>query len=543
MRHLIATVAAAALALPLLAGGDGAGIPQRPEKIQFGGLKFDAPDPAQFRHTLKDGTVVYLAPSHEFPLINLSMTFKGGSNLDPADMVGLAAMTGRMVRDGGTVTMKPGELDEAFDFMATQAGAGCAETTSSANLNCLKSNFDESLKLFVDMLRNPGFDTGRLETNRGQALEGMKQRNDDAKSIIGREWSALLYGRDHFEARQPTEKGLKSVTPDAMRQFHKRIFNPGNAIVAVSGDFEPTEMLAKLEKAFDGWERGPVQADPTAPTQTLQPGLYHVQKDIPQGKVQIGLRSIKRDDPDYIPYMMLNDILGGGGFTSRIMTQVRSNEGLAYSAGSRLNPKVYYPGEWRGSFESKSPTVALATKIVLDEMQKIRDNPVTDEELETTKKQLIETFPRTFESKPAMLGVFVGDEWTNRPKDFWKTFRDKVNATTKEDLQRVAQKYLDPRQVVILVVGDWNAVGPGDLNGRARMADFFGGKVTHLPLRDPMTMEPIAGSDQVPAKGAGDAKPASGGGKPDASAGGPKPAARKPAGKPATSGPGAPGNG
>ncbi|MFM7808058.1 MAG: M16 family metallopeptidase, partial [Planctomycetota bacterium] len=404
----------------------------------------------------------------------------------------------------------------ALDFMATQASASCGDTTSSATMNCLKSNFDESLKLFVDMLRNPGFDSARLETNRGQALEGMKQRNDDAKSITGREWSALLYGRDHFEARQPTEKSMKAVTPEAMKAFHKRIFNPGNVIIAVSGDFEPKEMLAKLDAAFSGWERGEKQADPVSPTETLKPGVYHVQKDIPQGKVQIGLRAITRDDPDYIPYMMLNDILGGGGFTSRIMTQVRSNEGLAYSAGSRMGAKVYYPGEWRASFESKNPTVALATKIVLDEMQKIRDTPVSDEELETTKKQLIETFPRTFESKPAMLGVFVGDEWTSRPKEFWKTFREKVNAVSKDDLQRVAKKYLQPDQVAILVVGDWKTIAPGDLNGRAKMADFFGGKVTHLPLRDPMTMEPMAeassgggaDSSSAPAKGAA-AKPKS----------------------------------
>ena len=497
MRHLTTlctlTLAAAALA----ADGGSSTLPKRPEEIKFGPLQFDAPDAAAYRHTLKDGTPVYMAPSHEFPLVNLSLTFKGGDNLDPADMIGLAGMTGRMIREGGTTTRKPAEMDEALDFMATQCSASCAETTSSATMNCLKSNFDESLKLFVDMLRNPGFDTARLETNRGQMLEGMKQRNDDARGISGREWSALMYGADHFEAAEPTEKGVKAITPEAMKALHARIFNPGNVIIAVSGDFEPKEMLAKLDAAFDGWARGERQADPVAPTAALKPGLYHVQKDIPQGKVSIGLRSIKRDDPDYIPYLMLNDILGGGGFTSRIMTQVRSNEGLAYSAGSRLVPKVYYPGEWRAGFESKNPTVALATKIVLEEMQKIRDNPVTDEELETTKKQLVETFPRTFESKPAMLGVFVSDEWTNRPKDWWKTFRDKVKATTKEDLQRVARKYLAPDQVAILVVGDWKTIAPGDLNGRAKMADFFGGKVTHLPLRDPMTMQPIPGSDQV----------------------------------------------
>jgi zinc protease len=490
-----------------------AGIPKRPEDIAYGPLRFDPPQASAYRHTLKDGTPVYLAPSREFPLISLSMTFKGGSNLDPADMVGLAGMMGRMIRDGGTATRSPSEVDEAFDFMATQCGTSCGDTTSSATMNCLASNFDESLALFVDMLRNPGFDAGRLETNRGQMLEGMKQRNDDAGDIMRREWAMLMWGPDHFEARQPTERGVKAITPDAMRQLHRRIFNPGNVILAVSGDFDPKQMLAKLDAAFDGWERGERQADPVAPTASLTPGVYHVQKDIPQGKVAIGMRAITRDDPDYIPYLLLNDILGGGGFSSRIMQQVRSNEGLAYSAGSRLNAKVHYPGEWRAGFESKNPTVALATRLILEEMQRIRDTPVSAEELETSKRQFIETFPRTFESKPAMLGVFVSDEWTDRPGDWWTTFRDKVHACTADDLQRVARRYLHPDQVAILVVGDWNTIAPGDLNGRARMADILGGGVTHLPLRDPMTMEPIPGSDRPPVA-AGPAASAAAGGPP-----------------------------
>ena len=262
-------------------------------------------------------------------------------------------------------------------------------------------------------------------------------------------------------------------------------------IVAVSGDFDEQEMLAKLGKAFSGWERGEAAPDPVAPTAVLEPGLYHVPKEIPQGKVVMGMRSIQRDDPDAIPLLLLNDILGAGGFTSRIMQQVRSNEGLAYSARSTLVPKVTYPGDFRAGFESKNPTVALATKIVLDQIKGVRDELVTEEELETAKASAIETFPRQFESKPQMLRVFVNDEWTNRPKDFWKTFREKVKGTTREDLQRVARKHLDPEKMAILVVGDWDAIAKGDLDKRATMNDFFGGRVKHLPLRDPLTLEPI----------------------------------------------------
>jgi len=468
-----------------------AGIPARPEEIAFKPLEFAPPDAASFRRLMPDGTAVYLAPSHEFPLVNVSLTFKGGASLDPADVPGLASMTARMVREGGTQKRPPAEFDETLDFLATEVGVAANETFTTATMNCLASNLDESLALFVEMLRSPGFDASRLDTAKARVIEGLKQRNDDASSILSREWKRLVYGKGHFESAEPTGATVASISREKLAELHRRVYHPGNMIVAVSGDFDEQEMLAKLEKAFAGWERGSPAPDPASPTATLEPGLYHVPKEIPQGKVVLGMRSIARDDPDAIPLVLLNDILGAGGFTSRIMQQVRSNEGLAYSARSTLAPKVYYPGDFRAGFESKNPTVALATKIVLDQIRGVRDDLVTEQELETAKASAIETFPRQFESKPAMLRVFVNDEWTKRPEGFWKTFREKVKAVTREDLQRVARKHLDPEKIAILVVGDWEEIAKGDLQGRATMKDFFGGSVKHLPLRDPLTLEPL----------------------------------------------------
>jgi len=473
-------------------------LPRRPEDITFDPLAFEPPAAASFRRVLPDGTVAYLAPSHEFPLVTVSVTFKGGSSLDPAGIPGLASMTARMIREGGTARRKPAEFDETLDFLATEVGVAANETFTTATMNCLKSNFDESLALFVEMLRTPGFDAGRLETAKARVIEALKQRNDDASSIIGREWKRLVYGPDHFEAAEPTDATVAAIDRSGLGEMHGRIVHPGNAIVAVSGDFEEPEMLATLAKAFSGWERGPVAASPAAPTATLQPGLYHVPKDIPQGKVVMGCRSITRDDPDAIPLLLLNEILGAGGFTSRLMQKVRSNEGLAYSVRSAIAPKVDYPGEFRAGFESKSQTVALATKIVLDEIATVRDQLVTDDELDTAKKSLIETFPRQFESKPQMLRVFVNDEWTKRPADYWKTFRQKVAAVTREDLRRVAREHLDPATMAILVVGDWDEIAKGDLAKRATMAEFFGGAVRHLPLRDPLTLQPLPDTKAAP---------------------------------------------
>ena len=271
--------------------------------------------------------------------------------------------------------------------------------------------------------------------------------------------------------------------------MHGRIVHPGNLIISVSGDFEEQQMLNRLEQALAGWAGGPEVGDPPAPDHTLIPGLYAYEKDIPQGRVDIGQRSIQRDDPDYFPMILMNRILGGGGFTSRIVSRVRSDEGLAYSAGSNLTPNVYFPGEFRASFQSKNRTVALATKIILEEIERIRTTPVTAQELETNQNALIERFPQRFESKRGMLRTFVGDEMTDRDPDFWNRYRDNVRAVTSQDIMRVAAKHLHPDRMAILVVGVWDEIRRGDLDGRATMDEFFGGEVTALPQRDPMTLK------------------------------------------------------
>ncbi len=482
---------AGVIAVSLLCFSQVFGIPPRPEAIKFEALEYTPPRAADFRRMLSDGTIVYVAESHEFPLINVSVTFKGGDSLDPAATPGLASMMARMVREGGAGDMNPATFDEKLDFLATEMSVSSGNTFTTARMNSLSGNFDESLKLFVTMLRKPAFDKQRLEVVKARLLESLKQRNDNASSILAREWKAMLYGRKHFEAIQPTALSVEEISREQLQKIHAQIIHPGNMIVAVSGDFAVEEMLEKLAKAFDGWERGAVAPDPKVPEAVLIPGLYHVQKDIPQGKVVLGKRGIVRDDPDAIPLLLLNEILGAGGFTSRLMQKVRSNEGLAYSVRSILSQRVNYPGAFQATFESKNQTVALATKIVLGEIALIRQQPVTDEEIEVAKQGLIETFPRQFESKPTTLQVFVNDEWTNRPKDYWRTFREKVRTVTKDDLLRVAKKHLDPSQMAILVVGDWEAIAPGDLEGRATMKEFFDGEVKHLPLRDPLTLEPL----------------------------------------------------
>jgi len=489
MRNLTAlpAIALIASAAPALA----ADLPERPEEIEYPPLQYEPPARADYRHELSTGVPVYMAPSHEFPLVTITLSFRGGDFLDPPGQAGLARMTAAMLRRGGTESVPADELDEQFDFLAANVSAGAGPVFATVSINCLTQNLDEALGLFMDMVRHPAFAEDKVDLYRAEQIEAMRQRNDDAQGILTREWDALMYGEDHFEARRPTAPSIDAITIADLHAFHARVYQPGNLIVGVTGDFDTGPMLERLERALSGWESRGAMPAPPAPTHEPAPGVFRVEKDIPQGKVNIGLRGITRDDPDAIPALVMNDILGGGGFTSRLVKRVRSDEGLAYSVGSRLVTPVEYPGEWRASFQSKNRTVALAAKIVLEEIDRIRAEPVGAQELEISKNSFIETFPRRFESRDAIVRTFINDEWTGRPEDYWRTFRDRVRAVTAEDIQRVAQRLLDPGRVTILVVGKWSEIAPGDLEGRASMAEFFGGASTQLPLRDPLTLEPM----------------------------------------------------
>lgn len=471
------------------------GLPERPEAIAFPDLSFDAPKAEDYRLELSSGVPVYLSTSTEFPLVDISLTFRGGRYLDPVEHIGVGDLLGIVLRTGGTAEMAPAAFDERLEFLATDLSVSVGSTRSYAGLNTLKDNLDESLDMLGALLRTPGMDADRVRLAQDNWLESMKQRNDDASDIAAREWAALMYGADHYLAREATIAHLEAIDEAALRAAHGRIFHPGNLVIRVSGDVTAEEILPRLEAMVDGWEVGETAPDIPVPQETGPVGLFHVQKDIPQGKVRIGIRSVTRDDPDAIAIELMNDILGGGGFTSRITKRVRSDEGLAYSAGSAFRSSPWFPGTLEARYESKNETVALAAKIVLDEFARIAESPVSEEELATAKGSFIEAFPRRFASRSGTLDVFVDDALTNRPEDYWQTWRDKVSALTAEDLTRVAKRVLRSEELTILVVGDWEPIAAG--NERANMQDVWSGEVTHLPLRDPLTMEPVADGKDV----------------------------------------------
>jgi predicted Zn-dependent peptidase len=477
--------------ISLAFGQKQATIPANPRELKYPRLDFTPPKAAAYRQVLANGVVGYFVEDHDLPLTNLSLTIRTGSYLDPQGKEGLAGAVGSQIRAGGTSHHKAEDFDEEADFLAAGISSFIGGTSGAASVNFLSKDVDKALDLFFDMLKNPAFQQDRLDLFKSQQLQQIERRNDRTDSIEGREWGRLLYGANHFTNIYSTKASVSSLTREDMIVFHKKCYHPGNFIFAVSGDFNTANLKAKLEKAMEGWPVSKEAVPPVPkPDFTPVPGLYMVNKaDVNQGRVSIGHLGIMRGSPDEEAIDIMNDILGGSGFTSRITNRVRSDEGLAYSASSGFGFGVYYPGAFRASFQTKSATAAQATQIILDEVERIRKEKVSAEELETVKNNAIEVFPRYFASATAVAGTFAADEFTGRDPKFWETYRDKIRAVTADDVLRVAQQYLHPDKLVILVVGNVDDMRKGNPDKpQYSLEKISGGKVTRIPLPDPNTM-------------------------------------------------------
>jgi predicted Zn-dependent peptidase len=466
-------------------------IPDRPEKLKFTELTFDVPDADSLRFELADGTPVYTKQDTQFPLVSITVFFRGGRYLEPAGKEGLAGITGAAWREGGAGERTAQELDEELDFLAANLGTNIGDVSGSSSLNVLSKDLEAAMAIFMDVLTAPRFQQDRFEKAKENRLQGMKQRNDDTADIEAREWNRLIFGDDYWQNRLATKASVDAITAGDCKAFVKSLVRSGNLVVAVAGDFEPIALEALLNKTVGSLEplAEPLPPIPQ-PDHTPEPGVYVVNKpDVNQGRVSIGRPGFRLGYEDQFPLMVGNDVLGGYGFTARMMKRIRSDEGLAYSAYASLGFPVTIPGEFRAFYQSKSSTCAYAAKIFFGLLDEMRTADATEEEIRTTKASFIETFPNQFASAAQVAGLYAVDEILGRDHSYWVDYRDNVAAVSADQIKKAMKKDLDPETMIMLVVGNIEEIMAGHPEHDAKLTDF--GEIKILPLRDPMTLQPI----------------------------------------------------
>ena len=479
----------AILALVIVGAGLVLAQAQRPSDLTYPALKYEPPSPKDFRVVYAGGLRAYVQEDKSLPLFNITAIVNCGDLYVPKDKAGLGTVLGDQLIKGGTATREGSTIEDRIDFLGGSLSFNVGERTSMLSLSVLSKDLDEGLTLFFDVLRNPAFREEPLKLAKARFIEQLRQANDQPSTVLNREFERLLYG-DNAVTWQPTKATYEGITAADLKAFHDRYFAPKNVILAVSGDLGKAALKARIDKLAAGWKGGSIAFPPLpAAFPNPEPGVYFVQKAINQGYISMGHLGIEDTNPDYFAVQVMNFILGGGSFTSRITTKVRSDEGLSYNQGSRFAYRWGLPGTFSGYVQTKSSTVGYAISLINAEFNRIRTEPVSDAEMETAVNYYLESFADNFQSAQSTMMSFANLEMTGKPMDYYKTYRSKIQAVTKAKVQEAATKYIHPDKEIILIVGDWEPCNKGGDKWPGPLDKL--GKVHKIPLTDPMTGQEI----------------------------------------------------
>lgn len=430
-----------------------------PRKMTFKPVEFTPPEPD--RVVLDNGMVVYLLEDHELPLITITASMKTGAWLDPADKIGLAGLAGEVMRTGGGGGMSAEQIDAELEQFAGNVGISIGRQSGSASLDVLSKDLPRGLQIFSALIRTPSFEPARLEIAKLQALEGVRRRQDSPGSIVGREFLKLLYGPDHPTSREASIASITRITRDDLVAFHRSTIHPNGMILGVTGDFKKADMLAALRDVFGDWQKGgvPDLAIADIPEgEAAKPAVRFINKETSQTHLRVGHLSIKEQDPDYVALAIANDILGGSSFRSRLFNDVRTKRGLAYSVGSRLNTGVHDQGVWLVRAETKLVSTQEVVSRFIANIERMRTELVTDQELAEAKEAYVNSFVFSFSSPSAIVSRLVELEYDGLPKDFIQQIREKVVKLSREDILAAAKKHLHPDRLKIVAVGSGEAL-------------------------------------------------------------------------------------
>lgn len=410
-------------------------------------------NPSPERVTLDNGMTLMLLEDHELPLVEARVLIRTGDRWEPSDHVGLAGMVGQVLRSGGTTSMAADELDDLLEDRAAIIETFIGSESGGATMSSLKADFPEMLGVLADILRNPAFEEDKLEVAKTQAASGIARQNDDASGIAWREFNQLIYGEDSPYARDTTYETLDNIDRQDLLDWHAKYFHPQNIILGLVGDFESKDATALVKKVFGDWAEGPNLEVPEISIKAPKPGIYHVEKgDITQSNIRIGHLGIERSNPDYFAVELMNEVFGGS-FSARLFSRVRSQKGLAYNVGGQVGSSWDHKGTFFMSMSTKTETTVAGIEALLEEAGNMISEPPTDAEVAKARSSILNSFVFRADSTREILNQQMNHEYYGFPLDWLQRYRQGIESVTTKQVHEVAEKYIHPDQMAILVVG------------------------------------------------------------------------------------------
>lgn len=415
------------------------------------------------RRTLSNGLEVWVVEDHELPLVTLRLVVHGGSAAEPPEQAGLASMTASLL-DEGTATRSALQIADEIDFLAANLSSSASYDASSLTLNVLRRNLAPALEIFADVLLNPSFPAEELDRVRQERLTGLISQRDQPSIVASDAFALRLYGAEHPYGRklEGNPATLEAFTPDELRRFYSTWYRPNNGTMLVVGDVQTAEIVRMLEEALGNWRPQEIPQvlypEPRPPLDATR--VFLIDKPgAAQSEIRIGHVGITRRNPDYIPLMVLNEILGGS-FSSRLNLNLREDKGYTYGARSDFSARRH-TGPFLAFAAVQTPATKASIVEFMKELEEIRETrPVTPEELEFAKASLIRSEPLKLETQEQQLGRLQSLVVYDLPADYFDSYTEKIRAVTPEELQRVSRDYLRPDRFAVVIVGDRAQIEP-----------------------------------------------------------------------------------
>ena len=406
------------------------------------------------RIELSNGLVIFLQEDHELPLIEGSARIRGGSSNEPAGKVGLVDIFGEVWRTGGTKMQTGDQLDDFLEVRAAKVETGGGSDSTTISLSCLKGDFDDVFKVFVDLLQNPEFRTDKLDLAQKQADDSISRRNDEIAGIASRESSKLAYGANNPYAREPEYSTVAAIARQDLLDWHKTYVQPNRIILGISGDFDAGVMEAKLRAAFEAWPKGPTLPKDEIQFQSAKPGYYLIPKeDVNQSSIHMVTLGTTRSNPDYYAIAIFNEAFGGG-FSSRLFNDVRTKRGLAYDVGGGIGTNFGHPGILQFVVGTKSQSTIESIQALDEDIDNLAKQPITDNEIKQAKDAILNAFIFRLDSPDKVMAERMTYEFYGYPPDWLDKFPAEIQKVTAADVNRVASKYVHRDQLAVLVVGN-----------------------------------------------------------------------------------------